>query len=424
MTEPSTQNFGGAERSHATDTVRPQSNSTMAGTVSADVRGRGQELNALQVWIEISVFDHWGPKPHGIPRVTQNIFIESLRRPHLRYFYYHPIRERFVVVEDPAYFLALARGERVFNPLELPDGSMFADALSDGARGLFSAVGWDHPGYFEQLCALRRRCPGLMVQFVVYDLIAIKYPHFFTREFGGRVQDFLRLLPLVCDRFMCISHSTASDVRALLKEDADTRVISIGGDVDNVDARGTDTRPTAAYPFVLCVGTLEVRKNHLLLYYVWRKLAQHLGLSCPKLVLVGRPGWLSGDVVYLLLNDPLTAHLVEIRHDVSNHELVTLFKDCLFTVFPSFYEGWGLPAWESLFYGKVCATSNTASLPEINPFPQLMFDPYDHNQAFDVIRMLIEEPDTLARYETQIPLTFRSRTWRACFDELYQQMVA
>lgn len=381
-------------------------------------------MDALPVWIEISVFDHWGPKPHGIPRVTQNIFIESLGKPGVRYFYYHPTRERFIVVEDPTYFIAVARGERAFDLVELPDGPMFADALAPGARGLFSAVGWDHPGYFGQLSALRRRHPWFMVQFVIYDLIAIKYPQFFTREFGGRVQDFLRSLPLVCDRFMCISQSTASDVRELLKEDADTRVILIGGDIDNTSVALTDSSSRVARQFVLCVGTLEIRKNHVLLYYVWRKLAEHLGPSCPKLVLVGRPGWLSRDVAYLFLNDPLTADLVEIRHDVSNRELVTLFRDCLFSVFPSFYEGWGLPAWESLFYGKVCATSNTASLPEINPFPQLMFDPYDHKQAFDVIRMLIEEPDTLARYEAQIPLMFPRRTWEACFDEMYRQILA
>ncbi|WP_143136862.1 glycosyltransferase [Burkholderia ubonensis] len=381
-------------------------------------------MSALPVWIEISVFDHWGPKPHGIPRVTQNIFIESLKKTGLRYFYYHPTREQFIVTEDLAYFVALAKGERRFEPAELPDGPLFTNALSGRARGLFSAVGWDHPGYFGQLAELRRCRPDFAIQFVVYDLIAIKYPQFFTREFGGRVQDFLRALPLVCDRFMCISQSTASDVRALLKADADTRVILIGGDIDDVSNAPADSPSPVARPFVLCVGTLEIRKNHILLYYVWRRLAEHLGASCPKLVLVGRPGWLSGDVAYLFLNDPLTADLVEIRHDVSNRELVTLFSNCLFSVFPSFYEGWGLPAWESLFYGKVCATSNTASLPEINPFPQLMFDPYDHKQAFDVIRMLIEEPDTLAEYEAQIPAKFPRQTWETCFDELYQQIVA
>jgi len=381
-------------------------------------------VDSLPVWIEISVFDHWGLKPHGIPRVTQNIFIESLQKSGLRYFYYHPEREQFLVAEHLDYFIALAKGERKFDPADLPDGPLLVDVSDVSGRGLFSAVGWDHPAYFRQLAEVKRRCHALMIQYIVYDLIAIKYPQFFTREFGDRVSDFLRALPLACDRFMCISQSTAADVRALLKADADARVIQIGGDVhDERDAPG-DPASEVSRPFVLCVGTLEIRKNHILLYYVWRKLAERFGTACPRLVLVGRPGWLSGDVTYLFSNDPLVSGLVEIRHDISNRQLVDLYNTCMFSVFPSFYEGWGLPAWESLYYGKVCATSNTASLPEINPFPELMFDPYNHQQAFEVIRRLVEDPQARADYESQIPARSHRRTWKACFEELYEQIIA
>lgn len=381
-------------------------------------------MESLPVWIEISVFDHWGRKPHGIPRVTQNIFIESLQKSGLRYFYYHPEREQFVVAEQLDYFLALAKGEQQFDPAELPDGPLLADEPGVAGHGLFSAVGWDHPGYFAQLRELKQRCQGLQVQFVIYDLIAIKYPQFFTQEFGGRVSDFLQALPLVCDRFLCISRSTANDVRSLLNPGADARVFPIGGDVDDEPQARAGTETVAAQPFVLCVGTLEIRKNHILLYYVWRRLAERLGSACPKLILVGRPGWLSGDIAYLLLNDPLVSDFVEICHDISNSHLVKLYKECLFSVFPSFYEGWGLPAWESLYYGKVCATSNTASLPEINPFPELMFDPYNHQQAFEVIGTLVEDAGKRASYESQIPSRFRRRSWAACFEDLYEQVLA
>jgi len=169
---------------------------------------------------------------------------------------------------------------------------------------------------------------------------------------------------------------------------------------------------------------MEIRKNHVLLYYAWRLLAQHFGHACPKLIIVGRPGWLTGDVEYLLTHDPLVKDRVEIRRDVENDELVSLIENCLFTAFPAIYEGWGLPACESFYYGKVCVTSNTSSLPEINPFDELRFDPYDPRQAFEIMKNLIESPDRLQQFEARIPHEFKRQTWKQCFDEIYDIVTA
>lgn len=371
------------------------------------------------VWIEISVFGYWGPKPSGIPRLTQNVFLKSLARKGVGYFYFHRTEKRFIVPDDVAYFSDLAAGRISYEVRDLPVGLPLENMLGDSDRVLVTEAGWDHPGHLSAIQELRGRFAGVVMQYLLCDLIPVKFPHFFEKEFGGRAADYMRALPTFCDRYACISHSTAADVREILSPEADTRTFIMGSDVVDEDSAVVPALPMTK-PYVLSVGTVEVRKNHILLYFVWRRLAALLGENCPKLVLVGSQGWISGDVYTLFMTDPAVKDLVEIRHDITNLQLAALIKGCEFTVFPSYYEGWGLPASESLFYGKLCVTSNTSSLPEINPFPQLMFDPYDHRAAFEVIRGLIEDPATRKTYESQIHEKFHRQTWAQCFDELYE----
>lgn len=368
------------------------------------------------VWVELSLLEHWGPQPHGIPRVAQNVFIQSLSRQDILYFYYDRTLRAFVATQDIRYFIDLATGRAAYVPHLLPKGRPFIDELGSADHVFFSEAGWDHPEYLDRLLDLRARHLGATFQCLTYDLIAIRYPQFFERGFGSRVSVFLSALPKVCDRYVCVSESTARDVRQLLDPSAVTAVVRIGDDI--VREASCVARADGLTPYVLCIGTQEIRKNHILLYFVWRRLAQQLGRACPKLLLVGRPGWLSGDVMNLFARDPVLNGLIEVRSGISDDSLVGLIKGCLFTVFPSFYEGWGLPVGESYFWGKVCVTSNTSSLPEVNPFPELMFDPYDHQEAFEKILSLISSPSVLMRYEAEIPKVFRPQTWPQFFEAL------
>lgn len=371
-----------------------------------------------RVWLELSLLEHWGPKPHGIPRVSQNVFRQSLKNDGIGYFFFDRQKNTFVVPNRIEYFLALSEGNAPYADTALPGGDNLADRLVGQDRVLFSEAGWDHAHYLAAVQDLRARFPDAVFEYLLCDLIPVKFPHFFESQFADRARKFMLALPSFCDRYVCISNSTAKDVRAILRPEADARVFRLGSDIvenDNAVVGAPQTRP-----YVLSVGTIEIRKNHLLLYFVWRRLSELLGDRCPDLILVGRQGWIAGDVYTLFQTDPMVKHLVQIRHDVTNEQLAGLIQNCQFTVFPSFYEGWGLPASESFFYGKVCVTSNTSSLPEINPFPELMFDPYDHQQAFEVIRSLIANPAHLKQYEEQIPARFEKLTWEESFAELYK----
>ncbi|MHA4875417.1 glycosyltransferase, partial [Enterococcus faecium] len=84
----------------------------------------------------------------------------------------------------------------------------------------------------------------------------------------------------------------------------------------------------------------------------------------PDLVCVGGRGWLNDHVYAALDRDPELAEKVRIISGLTDSHLALLYSTCLFTVYLSTYEGWGLPVTESLCYGKVPLLSDTSSLPE------------------------------------------------------------
>ena len=148
-------------------------------------------------------------------------------------------------------------------------------------------------------------------------------------------------------------------------------------------------------PYVLAVGPITGRKNGGNLIRAWRKLAARLPKDrLPLLVFAGNE---AGDsVVRCGLNEDI-AGWDKLRFICSpcDFDLHCLYKNCLFTVYPSLYEGWGLPISESLWHGKVCATSNVSSMPEVGGKRCEYFDPTDPDNMAQVIERLILDPTYL-----------------------------
>jgi glycosyltransferase involved in cell wall biosynthesis len=85
-----------------------------------------------------------------------------------------------------------------------------------------------------------------------------------------------------------------------------------------------------------------------------------------------------------------------LKSDVSDEELDALYDKCMFTIYPSLYEGWGLPISESLGKGKLCVCSNTSSMPEAGREFALYIDPTNPAAAFETVKGLIEDRGRLA----------------------------
>lgn len=176
-------------------------------------------------------------------------------------------------------------------------------------------------------------------------------------------------------------------------------------------------------PFILSVGTLEPRKNYVRLLEAYSRLRREGERR--RLVIAGARGW---------LYEPIFRRLRELRLEESvtfirprDRDLPALYSTCDAFVYPSVYEGFGMPALEALACGAVVTCSRTSSLPEVVGDAALTFDPGNVEEMADVLRRaLVETPlrRDLRRLGLERAANFSwERTARATL-QVYEEVLA
>jgi glycosyltransferase involved in cell wall biosynthesis len=109
-------------------------------------------------------------------------------------------------------------------------------------------------------------------------------------------------------------------------------------------------------------------------------------------------------------SDYLGGKVVLLEHP-DDAELAALYRGCLFTVFPSLYEGWGLPVSESLAFGKPCLASAATAVPEAGGELARYFDPESVPDALRALRSVLDDPAALPAWEAEVRARFRPTPW-------------
>lgn len=282
---------------------------------------------------------------------------------------------------------------------------------------------WFHRDYGPMVEKAKREM-GLRFALLVYDLIPMVRTEFVI---PGLTEHFTRwystCLPLA-DRVFAISKATARDVEAWSDRTGlplARPVIPIPIGTGFSDDRPVAEAEAAATPlprgltpggYALFVSTIEARKNHALAFRVWRRLLDELPPErVPTLVFAGHVGWMVADLMQQIENSRHLNGKLVVVEDLSDAELAALYRGCRFTLFPSHYEGWGLPVTESLGFGKVCLASDRASIPEAGGPFCLYLDPDNATGATALIRRVIEEPGLIEGMAAKIRAEFRPVPW-------------
>jgi glycosyltransferase involved in cell wall biosynthesis len=212
---------------------------------------------------------------------------------------------------------------------------------------------------------------------LVHDLIPVDYPEY-ARE-GGAAQHRVRVQTLVhhADGLIANSHATLAAMMpwiAASERPIATAVAHLG----THGAMSLREGPAEGRPYFVCIGTIEPRKNHLLLLNLWRRMSEREGADAiPRLVIVGRRGWENEQVVDMLERCPALVGCVDERGRLSDREVAALLAGARGLLLPSFAEGYGMPVTEALSVGVPVVCSDVPALREAGGDVATYLDPLD-----------------------------------------------
>lgn len=300
-------------------------------------------------------------------------------------------------------------------PYEFPEGAFLVN----------TGTSWGFLNYFLTLREAKRRSRILYVP-LIHDCIPLLYPEFCNPNL---VRDFINWITQMighADLILTNSDNTMSDVRkvaerlgAKLPPIVTTRLDGSYGEKSAADPEADRASLNLLRAnnldfedFVLFVSTIEPRKNHMLALNAWSRMikARPTG-KVPRLVCVGSSGWMNEPFYQRLERDRALRERVVVMQNVSEQTLQLLYSRALFTLFPSLYEGWGLPISEALAHGKVPLVSRVSSHPEAGGDLAVYFDVNSEGDFQSKLESLIDNADMRRALEAKIKGARPLRPW-------------
>ncbi len=262
--------------------------------------------------------------------------------------------------------VALWRGERALR----------RQCGSGTGRVVYMLVSHHH---LEQRRAIARLKRQVRARFVclIHDVIPIEFPEYALPGQNERHRRRIETAAALADVVIVNSTVTREGFAPYLaraERAPPVLVVPFGVNLTaGLPAEPSPVRP----PYFVCIGTIEARKNHLLLLNLWRQLACELGDAAPRLVLIGQRGWETENAIDMLERCPALRGVVFERTNVPDDETARLLQGARALLLPSFAEGFGFPMVEALALGVPVLCSNLAALRENGGDVPEYLDPLD-----------------------------------------------
>lgn len=265
--------------------------------------------------------------------------------------------------------------------------------------------------------------------YTLYDLSFIEAPEWTTE--ANRIGCFEGVFraSMYADMILAISDHTRNHFLKTFPYYPPERVrtICIASRFNDSPVVAQPDRLNALKPnqFWLTVGTIEPRKNHLRLLRAYAALKQELGSTYP-LVIAGGKGWLMESFEQEIKRLNLHKDVIYLGY-VDDSELNWLYRNCFACVYPSLFEGFGLPVLEAMSLGAPVITSNVSSLPEIIGDQALLIDPLDEQDIARVMKQMATGTIDRETYKQSLLKRARSFSWARTTQEvlnLYQDVLS
>lgn len=261
--------------------------------------------------------------------------------------------------------------------------------------------------------------PDVRSVFLVHDLLPLDFPEYFKPGYQDR---FERRAATIIERSAAIL-TTSNAVKSRLELEFSKRqrpcvpihVQPLPSQLPTVNKDSVADERLGRVPYFVILGTIEPRKNHLLLLNIWRRMAETSGVPA-KLVIVGSRGWENEQVVDILERSALVrSHVIECS-GLDDFGLVRLLANSRGLLMPSFAEGYGLPVVEALTLGVPVIASDIPVFNEVSQGRAILRHPIDGPGWQSAIEDLAEPGRPLARSARELAQGFNAPEWPDYFE--------
>lgn len=323
-----------------------------------------------------------------------------------------------------------------------PETQVFSKVAAKDDILLLLDANWGSSGIEKEINKANDN--GVKIATLVHDLIPVVMPSVVASQHSFKFIDWLLEASEYSTVFLSNSVQTGDDLRDFLKDhEVDTPVVDVPLAQDGFPAFSDNkltleseisdyfskypaieeyltVSPHVATlvktPFVLSVGTLEVRKNIWRIAQAWKRMLDHETPHMPKLIFAGQRGWYVDDFFNFMNATGWLGGWVEFIESPSDADLNFLYKRCEFTITASLYEGWGLPIGEGLSFGKTGVVSGISSMPEVGGDMVEYCDPTSIESIAAASTRLITDEGRRSELEDRISAT-SLRSWDDVTDD-------
>lgn len=296
---------------------------------------------------------------------------------------------------------------------------------------IFCAGWYYYEGIIKEkiLSEIRNYIPSLKIAYLVYDMVLLNDNTKALYDGAYAFGKYLSWINANCNAIFFGGNTARTDTFKYFNkneiDDKDSYIVKFGSDVakeKDIDFDKFRENNEIEKDYILAVGSVDAKKNYSAVYRAYSMISKEHGKDrLPQLVIVGSK---FGDsyVTDCVDKDPdITGRIIFVRPD--DDELAALYKNCRFTILPTWYEGWSLTLPESLNYGKFCLASKVAPLIEIGGDLIDYVEPDDIKSWGDKILYYFENPSEVDKYNENIVKNYKKITWNECADQLNKDLI-
>jgi len=258
--------------------------------------------------------------------------------------------------------------------------------------------------------------PGIRTVVTVHDIVNRLYPGTMALPNLLVERSLMKLSLKRSDAIIADSRSTAADIKNKLGISVNKiDTIHLGTPVfPREPKRGLEQRNSIPSKYFLFVGTLDPRKNFERIFKAFellRPLSQGL-----HLVIVGGEGWKNKNFLKMIRTHSLKTH-IHMTGYLPRDRLVSYYENAICLMFPSLYEGFGLPILEGMSCGTPVITSNVSSMQEVAGDAALLVDPYDIGAIAEAMNKLLRDEQLRERLISMGFQRAKEFSWKKCAEQ-------